>query len=80
MPSLFRRNSPGRGLELSEISEPGSGSDTGSVADRFGARPMTEVSSMESFKGTLARFVSSETSVVMNCPTWNLVLSSFARG
>jgi hypothetical protein len=34
------------------------------VADRFGARPMTDVSSPDSFNGTLARFVSSLTSVV----------------
>jgi hypothetical protein len=33
-----------------------------SVADRFGARPMTDVSSPDSFNGTLARFVSSLTS------------------
>jgi hypothetical protein len=40
-----------------------------SIRHKFGASPMTDVSSPESFNGTLARLVSSLTSVVMNWPT-----------
>lgn len=80
IPSLLRSRTFGKGVELSRMSSPWMGDTTFSVLVRSMPKPITEVSSTESFNGRDARFVSSLTSVVVKRLTVPWADSSFDNG
>jgi hypothetical protein len=80
IPSSLRSRRFGKGVALSGMSSPGMGATTVSVLLRSIPRPITEVSSADSFSGREALFVSSLTSVMVNNPVVALAASSLANG